>query len=99
MNGGKAKVLRRKVFGDDAQRDRKYGIINVRHYKVAVDEKKKESFVKRGFKFVSEIVDNLKKDWMCFSTGTLVADSQRRQYQDVKKMFKRVPRPLRFEFK
>ena len=33
MNGAKAKALRRRVYGDESMRDRKYGVTNVRNYK------------------------------------------------------------------
>ena len=95
MNGAKAKILRRKVYGEGAQRDRKYGMTNVRNYKMAVDEKRKESLIKRGFQIASEIVENFKKDWLVFSTGTLIADPQRRQYKDMKREYKRLPRTQR----
>jgi len=91
MTGRKARLARREVYGTDhAPSHRTYSLINVKQYRVEIkDEKQKQGFLARGFKFLQDQVNKIQTDTMVFFTTTAVADKRRRLYKAKKRQYAR----------
>ena len=91
MRGSVAKKLRRDAYGDKALRNVTYRETNVKKFAHEIkDATRKDSWI-------DKIETGLGKIFGWFHTCTLVSDPTRRYYQELKRKFLAIPRPMRFK--
>lgn len=107
MNGKKARAIRSRAYGANFEkwRERTYSVVNVKQVHMnaeGMDEKRRESFIARGFNFMKKAVNGeageMIKDFLVFHTATIVSDPLRRRYKRMKKKYKLTPWHLRHQF-